>query len=96
MSNQSVPILSQPGAVPVRQAKRGELAAFAALYEAHKAGIYSVCSRLTHSKVAAEELTEKVFLRAFHRIAECRDKKDFSLLVYRMALNAARMCGQQS
>lgn len=95
MSNQSVPILYQQDTGNVRRAKRGELAAFAALFEAHKAGIYCVCLRLPHGKVAAQELTEKIFLGAFHRIADCRDEKDFSVLVYRMALNAARMCGQR-
>lgn len=93
MSTQSVPILDHPDADGVRRAKRGELAAFAALFEAHKAGVYCVCLRLTHGKVAAEELTEKIFLRAFHRIADCHDERDFSVLVYRIALGAASMCG---
>ena len=41
----------------VSRAQRGDEAAFAALYEAHKRTVYSLCSRMTRSPADAETMS---------------------------------------
>ena len=46
----------------VTRAQQGDSDAFAALFHAHKARIYSVCLRMTNNAAEAEDLTQDAFL----------------------------------
>ena len=49
----------------VKRAQEGDSEAFAALFHAHKARIYSVCLRMTNNAAEAEDLTQDAFLQVF-------------------------------
>jgi hypothetical protein len=67
-------------------AQQGDMHAFSALFNAHKARIYSLCLRLTGSRSEAEELTEGAFLHAFRHL-DGSTGKDFSVWIYRTAVD---------
>src|SRR5918995_4029885 len=74
----------------VARAQRGEADAFAALYEAHAAGIERFLRRhLGHrADGQAEDLTAEVFLRAFERLDRYVDRGlPFAAWLYRLARN---------
>ena len=48
----------------VRRAQQGDSDAFASLFYAHKARIYSVCLRMTNNTAEAEDLTQETFMAA--------------------------------
>lgn len=72
------------GTVPVdseviQRAQQGDPDAFAALFHAHKARIYSVCLRMTNNAAEAEDLTQDAFLQVFRKIATFRETLRFRL-----------------
>lgn len=71
----------------VVRAQRGEEAAFAALFEAHKRRIYSLCLRMTGITSEAEDLTQQVFLQVFRKIATFRGESTFSNRLYRLTVD---------
>jgi RNA polymerase sigma-70 factor, ECF subfamily len=88
--------LATPGTVPldpdvVKRAQRGDSDAFAALFHAHKARIYSVCLRMTNNSAEAEDLTQDAFLQVFRKIATFRGDSAFSTWLHRIAVNTVLM-----
>jgi len=75
----------------VARAQRGEEAAFTALFEAHKRGVYSLCLRMTHSAADAEDLTQEAFLQVFRKIATFRGESTFSTWLHRLVVNGVLM-----
>ena len=75
----------------VERARRGEEAAFEALFEAHKRRVHSLCLRMTRSTADAEDLTQQAFLRAFRKIATFRGESKFSTWLHRLAVNEVLM-----
>jgi len=75
----------------VARAQRGEEAAFASLFEAHKRGVYSLCLRMTHSPADAEDLTQEAFLQVFRKIATFRGESTFSPWLHRLVVNGVLM-----
>ena len=75
----------------VARAQRGEEVAFAALFEAHKRRVYSLCLRITGSCEDAEDLTQEVFLNLFRKISSFRGDSAFSTWLYRLVTNEALM-----
>lgn len=75
----------------VARAQRGEEAAFASLFEAHKRGVYSLCLRMTHSPADAEDLTQDMFLQVFRKIATFRGESTFSTWLHRLVVNGVLM-----
>ena len=75
----------------VERARRGEEAAFEALFEAHKRRVYSLCLRMTRNTADAEDLTQQAFLRAFRKIATFRGESKFSTWLHRLAVNEVLM-----
>jgi RNA polymerase sigma-70 factor, ECF subfamily len=75
----------------VRMAQRGNADAFAALYNANKARIYSLCLRMTNNTVEAEDLTQMAFLQVFRRLATFRGDSTLSTWLYRIAVNIVLM-----
>jgi RNA polymerase sigma-70 factor, ECF subfamily len=71
----------------VARAQRGEEAAFAALFEAHKRRVYSLCLRMTGISSEAEDLTQRVFLQVFREIAAFRGESTFSNRLHRLTIH---------
>jgi len=75
----------------VRMAQQGNSDAFAALYNAHKVKIYSLCLRMTSNTAEAEDLTQAAFLQVFRKLASFRGDSALSTWLYRVAVNTVLM-----
>jgi RNA polymerase sigma-70 factor (ECF subfamily) len=75
----------------IGRAQRGEEAAFAALYEAHKRRVYSLCLRMTGNTAEAEDLTQEAFLLVFRKISTFRRESAFFTWLHRLVVNAVLM-----
>ena len=75
----------------VKRAQQGDADAFASLFHAHKARIYSVCLRMTNNTAEAEDLTQDAFLQVFRKLATFRGDSALSTWLYRIAVNTVLM-----
>ena len=75
----------------VKRAQQGDSDAFASLFHAHKARIYSVCLRMTNNTAEAEDLTQDAFLQVFRKLATFRGDSALSTWLYRIAVNTVLM-----
>jgi len=75
----------------IRRAQQGEEDAFAALFNAHKAKVYSLCLRMTSNTAEAEDLTQDAFLQVFRKLATFRGDSALSTWLYRVAVNTVLM-----
>lgn len=75
----------------ISRAQRGDTDAFASLFHAHKARIYSVCLRMTNNTAEAEDLTQDAFLQVFRKLATFRGDSALSTWLYRIAVNTVLM-----
>jgi RNA polymerase sigma-70 factor, ECF subfamily len=75
----------------VKRAQRGESDAFADLFHAHKARIYSICLRMTNNTAQAEDLTQDAFLQVFRKISTFKGNSALSTWLYRIAVNTVLM-----
>ena len=71
------------------RAKRGDLEAFEALYEWHKGPIYRTALAIIGDRLAAEEVLQETFLRAFRHIQNVREGVSLSPWLYRITVNLA-------
>lgn len=71
----------------VRAAQAGDPVAFRALYDAHVGRVYALCLRLAGDQGLAEELTQDVFVRAWHQLGSYRGESAFSTWLHRVAVN---------
>ena len=81
--------LMPPEVVPrqIAEIRRGNTAAFRALYEAHKAAVFNVCMRISGSLEEAEDLMQETFLSAFRNIDRFQAQARISTWLYRIAVN---------
>jgi RNA polymerase sigma-70 factor (ECF subfamily) len=75
----------------IARAQRGDEEAFAALFEAHKRRVYSLCLRMTGNVAEAEDLTQEAFLQLFRKISTFRGESAFSTWLHRLAVNVVLM-----
>ena len=75
----------------VKRAQCGDADAFASLFHAHKAKVYSVCLRMTNNTAEAEDLTQDAFLQVFRKLATFRGDSALSTWLYRIAVNTVLM-----
>src|SRR5579871_967122 len=75
----------------IKRAQAGDANAFAEIFNAHKARIYSVCLRMTNNAAEAEDLTQDAFLQVFRKIATFRGDSAFSTWLHRIAVNTVLM-----
>lgn len=75
----------------VRLAQQGDSDAFAALFNANKAKVYSLCLRMTSNTAEAEDLTQVAFLQVFRKLATFRGDSTLSTWLYRVAVNTVLM-----
>jgi len=73
----------------IESCRRGDRDAFRALYEAYKDKVYSIALYFFHgNEAAASDITQQVFLKMLHAIAQFRGDADFSTWLYRLVVNA--------
>ena len=75
----------------IARAQRGDEEAFAALFEAHKRRVYSLCLRMTGDTAEAEDLAQEAFLQLFRKIATFRGESAFSTWLHRLVVNVVLM-----
>jgi RNA polymerase sigma-70 factor (ECF subfamily) len=75
----------------VQRAQQGDEQAFAALFQAHKKRVFSVCLLMTKDTADAEDLTQEAFLQVFRSIGSFRGDSAFSTWLYRVAVNTVLM-----
>jgi RNA polymerase sigma-70 factor (ECF subfamily) len=74
-----------------RRAQQGDSEAFACLFYAHKARIYSLCLRLTSNAADAEDLTQDAFVQAFRKLSTFRGDSALATWLHRIAVNTVLM-----
>lgn len=67
--------------------KKGDMAAFHALFDKHKQGVLRFCYRYCGHAAISEELTQEVFLRVFKAAGRYTPKARFTTWLYRIATN---------
>jgi len=73
----------------IESCRRGDRDAFRALYEAYKDKVYSIALYFFHGdEAAAGDMTQQVFLKLIHGIAQFRGEAGFSTWLYRLVVNA--------
>lgn len=65
----------------------GDRKAFEQLYREHVNRVYSLCLRMVADRALAEELTQDVFVRAWHKLSLYRGESAFSTWLHRLAVN---------
>lgn len=75
----------------IKRAQQGDADAFASLFHAHKARVYSVCLRLTSNTTEAEDLTQDAFVQVFRKLSSFRGDSALSTWLYRIAVNTVLM-----
>ena len=75
----------------IERAQHGDEEAFAALFEAHKRRVYSLCLRMTGDTAEAEDLSQDAFLQLFRKISTFRGESAFSTWLHRMVVNVVLM-----
>lgn len=71
----------------VAKAQRGDLREFEWLYRRYLPQVYGLCRRMLESTEEAEDMTQRVFLRAWQRISEFGGSGAFGGWLRRMAVN---------
>ena len=84
----------------VALAAGGDRQAFERLYRTHANRVYSLCARMSGSRVKGEELTQDVFVRTWEKLPQFRGESAFSTWLHRLAvnvvLNARKIEGKQA
>ena len=75
----------------IKRAQAGDADAFADLFHAHKARVYSLCLRMTNNSAEAEDLTQDAFLQVFRKLSTFRGESALSTWLYRIAVNTVLM-----
>ncbi len=75
----------------VRRALEGNEDAFAALFNAHRMKVYTLCLRMTSNTAEAEDLTQDAFLQVFRKLGTFRGQSALSTWLYRVAVNTVLM-----
>ena len=75
----------------VGKAQQGDENAFAALFNANKTKVYSLCLRMTSNVSEAEDLTQETFLTAFRKLGTFRGDSALSTWLHRVAVNTVLM-----
>ena len=74
--------------VTLERARRGDMAAFAAIYERFGAACYNLALRVLGEPAAAEDIVQDVFLKMFATLRGYRGEAPFGAWLKRMTANA--------
>jgi RNA polymerase sigma-70 factor, ECF subfamily len=73
----------------IRQSRKGDSEAFAALIARYQHMIHSLAFRMTGSLADADDLAQDTFIQAFRRLEDFRGGAKFSSWLYRIAMNSS-------
>jgi RNA polymerase sigma-70 factor (ECF subfamily) len=71
----------------ISRAAAGDRQAFEGIYRDHVGRVFALCVRMAGDRVAAEELTQDVFVRAWEKLSLFRGESAFSTWLHRLAVN---------
>ena len=71
----------------VLAAATGDRRAFERVYRLHVERVFSICARMLGDRVAAEEVTQDVFVRVWEKLPGFRGDSAFSTWLHRVAVN---------
>jgi RNA polymerase sigma-70 factor, ECF subfamily len=74
-----------------KMASSGDSAAFEQLYWKHHKRVFGICLKMTKSRTDAEDLTQEIFIKLFHKIGTFRGDSAFTTWLYRMSFNTVLM-----
>ena len=75
----------------VKSAQQGDADAFATLFHAQRAKVYSLCLRMTKNPSDAEDLSQEAFLQVFRKLDTFRGESALSTWLHRVTTNAVLM-----
>jgi len=78
---------SDRNAADVALAAAGDRQAFERLYRSHVNRVFALCVRMAGERSLAEELTQDVFVRAWHKLGLYRGESAFGTWLHRLAVN---------
>jgi RNA polymerase sigma-70 factor, ECF subfamily len=71
----------------VERCRKGDLAAFEAIYRAHSGRLYSVACRMVGNPADAEDLLQEIFLAAHRKLESFRGESALGTWLFRLATN---------
>lgn len=71
----------------IEQAQSGDHRAFEEIYRIHVGRVYGICLRILANPSSAEEMTQKIFIRAWVKLNSFRRESSFSTWLYRLSAN---------
>ena len=71
----------------IEQVKKGDISAFRKIMETHQEKIYYLTYDMTGNRQDAEDLSQEVFIKAYHSIKKFRGDAKLSSWLYRVAVN---------
>jgi RNA polymerase sigma-70 factor (ECF subfamily) len=84
------------------QARAGDVAAFAAVYDRHAAGAYGLACRIVHSRAMAQDVVQEAFLSLWRSDRYCAEKGSLRTFLLSIVRNRAidvlrkeRRCGAE-
>jgi RNA polymerase sigma-70 factor (ECF subfamily) len=83
-------VIELEGDSQIVAARRGDAAAQAALYDAHKQTVARLVLRMTGDVHAVDDLVQEVFIAAFRRLDEFRGDAQLDTWLHRIAVNKVR------
>ncbi len=70
---------------------KGDMEAFAQIYQRHNRRVYSVCLRMSGNAAEAEDLVQDVFVQLFRKIGSFRGESAFTTWLHRLSVNQVLM-----
>jgi RNA polymerase sigma-70 factor, ECF subfamily len=81
--------LTRLDAATIREARRGDLAAFARIYQTFADLVNNVAYRIVGNREDAEEITQEVFLLVYRKLDRFQFQSSLKTWIYRIAVNTA-------
>ncbi len=73
----------------LESASRGDIGAFEEVYKTVSSFVYNVAFRITRNNVDAQEVTQDVFMKIYHKLQDFQYRSEFKTWVYRITVNTA-------
>lgn len=86
LSGTRSPVIASDDAL-LAAARSGDYASFERLYEMHRDAVYRFAYQMTHSRDAAEDITQETFVRAFENLHRFRNDAKFTTWILRITSN---------
>src|SRR5687768_17297901 len=71
----------------VERARRGDAAAFEALYHEHSGWVYALARRMAEDETLARDMTQEIFIRLWQKLDSFRGESEFTTWFRRIAIN---------